>query len=108
MLGQLRLIRDSLQWSAHGDPIDFGAVGVAPNELARLILLDYLLLYANDTLVMPVDVPYGSRCVVTSVRVVDSFGNRTTVSPVHLASAGTFRLWEVTGDPGAFSCRRWR
>ena len=88
-------------WEMEDAAVDLGAVGVAPSELARLVVLEYLLVYANDMVVVPLEVPYGSRCVVTSVDVVDTFGDRVGVAPVGTASGGRFRMWEVTGDPGA-------
>jgi hypothetical protein len=88
-------------WELEDAAVDLGAVGVAPSELARLVVLEYLLVYANDMVVVPVELPYGARCVVTALTVVDTFGNRTAVAPAAAASGGKFRMWEVTGDPGA-------
>lgn len=88
-------------WELEDAAVDLGAVGVAPSELARLVVLEYLLVYANDMVVVPLEVPYGSRSVVTAMTVVDTFGDRATVAPAATASGGTFRMWEVTGDAHA-------
>jgi hypothetical protein len=88
-------------WELEDAAVDLGAVGVAPNELARLVVLEYLFVYANDMVVVPLELPHGSRCIVTQVTVVDTFGDRTNVAPAGAASGGTFRMWEVTGDQGA-------
>jgi len=88
-------------WEMEDGAVDLGAAGIAPSQLARLVVLEYILVYANDMVVVPVEVPYGSRCVVSSVVVVDTFGDRTTVAPAATASSGKFRMWEVSGDPGA-------
>jgi hypothetical protein len=88
-------------WELEDAAVDLGAVGVAPSELARLVVLEYLLVYANDMVVVPLELPYGSRCAVTAVTVADTFGERTTIAPAATASGGKFRMWEVTGDPVA-------
>jgi hypothetical protein len=52
---------------------------VPPSDLARLLLLDFVLEYSNDWFIMPVELEVGSICTVQSLVVVDTFGERTLV-----------------------------
>ncbi|MGE3618843.1 MAG: hypothetical protein AB7L84_00145 [Acidimicrobiia bacterium] len=88
-------------WEMEDAAVDLGAVGVAPSELARLVVLEYLLVYGNDMVVVPLEVPYGCRVAVTKVEVVDNFGGRTVVPTAASLTGGQFRMWSVTGDDGA-------
>lgn len=88
-------------WELEDGSIDLGAVAVAPSELAHLVVLEYLLVHGNDMIVVPLTIPYGSRAVISRVTVTDTFGDTVDVESAVTVSGGTFRMWEVSGDPGA-------
>jgi hypothetical protein len=89
-------------WEFEDAAVDFGDLGAAPEELAKLLLIEFAVAYGNDHFVVPVDVTVGSICHVRDLTVIDTFGRETKVPHVAKADAerpGTFRLFELgTGD----------
>jgi len=61
-------------WEFEDGRVDFGRVDAAPDDLARLLLLEFALVYGNDWLMIPVTLEAGSICRVRSFRVTDTFG----------------------------------
>lgn len=66
-------------WEFEDAGVDFGAVDAGPSDVARLALLEFSLLYANDFFAVPLRLPVGSVCRIASLVVGDSFGMRLRV-----------------------------
>jgi hypothetical protein len=82
-------------WEFEDRRVNFGAVDAAPEDLARLLVLEFALIYGNDFFVIPLELPVGSLCRITKLEVFDTFGFRTTVGP---AAAGNWRMFELRTD----------
>lgn len=67
-------------WDFEDQRVDFGAVTVDKRDLARLILVDFLLVHSNDWFLVPFDQPLGTLCRFTSMIVRDVFGQETLVT----------------------------
>ena len=87
----------SRYWEFEDGMVNLGALQVQPHDLARLAVAEFGLVYGNDWLVLPLDVPWGGRVVVQDVTVTTTFGEQVTL-PVADDSgrSGTFRLFETT------------
>ena len=82
-------------WEFEDGSVDFGAVDAGPSDVARLALLEFTLLYANDFFAVPLRLPVGSLCRISSLVVGDSFGMRLRVGPAaHGARQGASR-WSM-------------
>ncbi len=68
-------------WEFEDSRVDFGQVDAAPEDLARLLLLEFALVYGNDWLMIPVSLEVGSLCRIRSLIVTDTFGERVAVPP---------------------------
>lgn len=69
--------------------IDLGAVDASAADLARMALLEFALVYANDMFMVPVRVPLGTVTEIVSLSVEDNFGLITLVpSAARAPSAG--------------------
>jgi hypothetical protein len=68
-------------WEFEQGRVDFGRVDAAPDDLARLLLLEFALVYGNDWLMVPVTLDVGSICRVRSLEVTDTFGVKLDVPP---------------------------
>lgn len=68
-------------WEFEDGAVDFGRVDAAPEDLARLLLLEFALVYGDDWLMIPVELAVGSLCRVHSLVVTDTFGERVDVPP---------------------------
>jgi hypothetical protein len=68
-------------WEFEDARVHFGAVRPMQQDLASIMFLQFATIFGNDWLVIPVQVPVGSICRLTSLTVTDSFGNVTSVKP---------------------------
>jgi hypothetical protein len=79
-------------WAFENASVSLGSVDAGPDDLARLLLLDFALLYGNDFFLLPLTLPIGSLTTVDSLVVTDTFGIRTLVEP---ASNHPDRPWSA-------------
>jgi hypothetical protein len=91
-------------WEFEDSQVDFGAVDAGPEELARMLLVEFAISYGNDWFVIPIDLPVGSLCRTRSLVVTNTFGERTLIRPSH-QSQGPAALWRMfhlapTSEPG--------
>jgi hypothetical protein len=68
-------------WEFEQGRVDFGRVDAAPDDLARLLLLEFALVYGNDWLMVPVTLEAGSICRIRSLEVTDTFGVKLEIPP---------------------------
>ena len=79
-----------------------------PDELLRLLLVEFALTYANDWFMIPVEAVPGALFRAQSLVVTDAFGERTLV-PHYSSSAGAhpaWRVFELTGPGSPLTGRR--
>ncbi|MGW6979117.1 hypothetical protein ACWGE1_06655 [Streptomyces sp. NPDC054932] len=80
-------------WAVEDGRTNFAAVRPDSTDLARLVFLEFALVYSNDWYQLPCDLPSGTLASVRGLSVTDVFGTKLWITP---APAGT-------GDPR----RRW-
>jgi hypothetical protein len=68
-------------WEMEDAKIDLGAVDAAPQDLGRLLMVSYATVYGNDWYVVPLRMPIGTLCRVTTFVVTNVFGLTETVGP---------------------------
>lgn len=61
-------------WTMEDAQYDFGSIDAAPNDLGRLLLVEFATVYSNDWFVVPVKLPTGTLTVLDHVFAVDVFG----------------------------------
>src|SRR5579871_4020311 len=66
-------------WDFENGTIDFGDLKPDKRDLARLALMDFMLVHANDWFMLPVDLPVGSTYQLDSLIVHDVFGVDTLI-----------------------------
>lgn len=66
-------------WEFEDAQVDFGSVNARPEDLARMLLVEFVLNYGNDWFVIPVDLPVGSLCRTRSLVVTNTFGERFVI-----------------------------
>lgn len=67
-------------WEFEDARVDLGAVEVEPDDLARLLLLQFGLVYGNDWFVVPLELVTGTLCRIAALEVLDTFGGRRTIT----------------------------
>ena len=66
-------------WEFEDGKVNFSRIEGGPDELMRLLLVQFALVYSNDWYVMPVDLNFGAVYRPQSLVVTDTFGERTLV-----------------------------
>ncbi|MDF0673273.1 MAG: hypothetical protein P0120_02865 [Nitrospira sp.] len=87
-------------WEFEDASVDFGAVEAEPDDLARMLLVDFAITYGNDWFVIPVDVPVGSICKINSLVITDTFGVRTLVPSIDQSAHPASRHWRMFKNSG--------
>ena len=82
-------------WAFEDARIDLGGMDASSTDLAKLALVEFALVYADDWFMYPLVVPAGSVTRIASLVVTDSFG-RTTLIPRGRTPGTTPRdRWEM-------------
>ena len=92
-------------WEFEDAGVHFGAIDAGPTDLARLLLVEFALIYGNDWFVVPVRLPVGSLFSVTKLEVRDTFGVVTQIARSRESGAADgprWSLFEVRGADGLF------
>jgi hypothetical protein len=84
-------------WEFEDARVSFGAVDAGTRDLARLLLIEFALVYGNDFFVIPVELEVGSLCRIDSLVVTDSFGERTRIESAAKQSASDGARWQMFG-----------
>jgi hypothetical protein len=87
---------DPRYWAFEDAEVSFAAIEAKPYDLARLAFTEFALVYGQDWLVVPIDVPVGSLTVINELTYTDTFGEHVTVP----RAADGFQLFQVDGLPG--------
>ena len=81
-------------WEFEDAQTSFGSVEAAPEDLARLLLMEFVLLYSNDFFHVPIDLPVGSVCRTNELVVTNTFGETTRIDPA-TAVDGAGASWRM-------------
>ena len=87
-------------WEFEDASVDFGAVDAEPDDLARMLLVDFAITYGNDWFVIPVDVPVGSICRINSLVITDTFGVRTLIPSIERSAHPASSHWRMFRNSG--------
>ena len=63
-------------WEFEDAQVDFGSVEAGPEDLVRMLLVEFAISYGNDWFVIPIDLDVGSLCRTSSLVVTNTFGER--------------------------------
>jgi hypothetical protein len=81
-------------WEFEDAATNIGFLSAAAEDLGRLLLRDFALIYGSDWFQFPLVVPVGSQLWITSLTVNDTFGI-TTAIPHYSAVDGAFGKWRI-------------
>jgi hypothetical protein len=87
-------------WEIEDGNVNLGAIEAGPQDLARMLLIEFALVYGNDHFVIPIDLKVGSVCRITSLVVTNTFGDITTIPSAEAAdgAGGQWRMYTVSPD----------
>jgi hypothetical protein len=104
---------DPRWWNFEDGATDFGQLDAEHVDLAKLLVMEFALVYDNDWFWLPVPTPVGTLARVTTLVVTDTFGVRTLIRPAEQttvsAGAAPWSMFKLSGaaaaSPGAAATR---
>jgi hypothetical protein len=72
---------DPRWWAFEDGKVNFGRVSAATTDLAKLLFLDFALVYSNDWFLVPFTAPAATVATVTGCAVTTTFGERFWITP---------------------------
>jgi hypothetical protein len=87
-------------WEMEDAAVDIGALSAAAEDIGRLLLREFGLIYGNDWFQIPLAVPVGSEVNINSLAVTDTFGLTTTI-PHYTevdGAAGGWRMFALAAE----------
>ncbi|MAU01153.1 MAG: hypothetical protein CL608_28755 [Anaerolineaceae bacterium] len=81
-------------WAFEEAVINFGDIDPDTTDIAKLLLIEFGLVYANDWFLMPIDLPVGSLTGIQGIAVTNVFGERFWIEPA-VDPAGPTQSWQM-------------
>ena len=88
-------------WQFEDGQTNFGDIKPDTTDLAKLLLIEFGLVYANDWFVVPFTLPAASVVRVDGVAVTNVFGERLWVDPAGSRSGDVWQRWAMFLEDGA-------
>jgi hypothetical protein len=82
-------------WEMDDAATDLGAVDASAADLARLLVLEYALVFGNDMFVIPLRVPVDTLTAVDGLVVQDTFGVSTEIAPAFGTGTPLWAAWRM-------------
>jgi hypothetical protein len=93
---------DARWWNFEDSITDFGQLDADHVDLAKLLVMEFALVYGNDWFSVPVPTPIGTMERVTTLVVTDTFGVRTLIRPSEAtqvnAGESPWSMYKLTGN----------
>lgn len=95
-------------WHFESGATNFGNIQVEPGELAKVVLIDFMLVHSNDWFIVPFAQKVGTLCRIDALLVHDVFGDTTVVDRADREAAPATGRWSmfstaIEGDEGALA-----
>ena len=81
-------------WSFEDGAVSFGDVSPDTTDLAKLLLVQFGLIWANDWFLLPIELPAGTLTRIRGLSVTTVFGERFWIEPA-VDEAGPVRSWQM-------------
>ena len=93
---RLSIAGTSLRWWEFEDgSINFGQMNVETNELAKLVLLEFALIFGDDWYSMHLEAPHSSILGIRNILVTNVFGKETKLQPAVTKGNLPTNSWEI-------------
>ena len=83
-------------WEFEDGQVNFGAIGAAKSDLARLAVLEYALVFGNDWYLLPVTLPVNALYKVAEFSVRDNFGIEVPIPPARNLDGSQWTMFEMS------------
>jgi hypothetical protein len=82
-------------WSFEDGRTNFGDIDAATTDLAKLLFLEFALVYANDWFVIPYTLPAGAIAAIRGFVVTTTFGERYWVAAAGSGPDAAWQRWSM-------------
>jgi hypothetical protein len=82
-------------WAFEDRKTNFGDVDASTTDLAKLLLIEFGLVYANDWFLVPFTLPVGSVADVRGIEVTNVFGERLWIEAAGSGSDEAWQRWSM-------------
>ncbi len=82
-------------WDFESSATDFGAIQTDQRDLARMALMEFMLVQSNDWFMVPFQMHVGTLCQIDRLRVHDVFGGTTDVPRADRIGVGENNNWTM-------------
>jgi hypothetical protein len=86
---------NSRWWAFEDGLTDFGKLDAEPVDLAKLLVMEFALVYGDDWFELPLPLPVGSLSHVDALVVTDTFGERTVLRPTGQLEPEEGEPWSI-------------
>ncbi|MBM3342482.1 MAG: hypothetical protein FJY56_10295 [Betaproteobacteria bacterium] len=83
-------------WEFEDGRVNFGMLGAAKNELARVALIEYALVFGNDWFTLPITLPTNALYRVAQFDVLDNFGITVKIPPATNTDGTQWTMYEMS------------
>ena len=92
----IRILGMSPRWWAFEDAaIAIGQMDVAKPDLAKLILIEFMLIYGDDWFGLPLPIPMSNLVRIEKMEVINVFGKTASVGPARKPADDALLRWEL-------------
>jgi hypothetical protein len=93
-------------WSFEDKKTNFGDIDASTTDLAKLLFIEFALVYANDWFVIPYTLPAGAIATIRGLAVTNVFGERLWIQGANQGPDADWQRWSmftinVANKPGA-------
>lgn len=82
-------------WAFEDGKTNFGNMKPDRNDIGRLLVMEFALVYSNDWYMLPVAIQAGSLALVKGLAVTNVFGERTWIEPGNKGLDDDFARWSM-------------
>ncbi len=83
-------------WEFEDGRVSFGMLAAAKNDLARLAVIEYALVFGNDWFTLPVTLPVNALYRVARLDVLDNFGITVKIPPATNPNGTQWTMYEMS------------
>lgn len=82
-------------WAVEDGKTNFAAVRPDRTDMARLVVLEFALVYSNDWFHLPCDLPTGTLASLRGLAITDVFGQRLWITPAGAGADNDWQRWSM-------------
>jgi hypothetical protein len=82
-------------WALEDQRTNFGDIDAATTDLAKLLFIEFALVYSNDWFVIPYTLPVGSIAAVRGLVVTNTFGERLWIEAAGSGAQADWQRWSM-------------